>query len=615
MKNKFISFICCLGLILTGCAGSKSDNATAKVPITLIEQIPQAVVGEAYDLNTLVTAQEGISYEFTAGYTDPETQENTQLNVRKGKITPRAEADIIVTVTAKRGKDSSSVQCTIPIRLSVDIMDQLLANQEIPNVTKQISKDSGFLFGENSTSSLHIQFPGGSSTPVLNLSDYALQAYYTAQVWENTAVTMQVYNPMEADVTLQLTGSSTTQTAKAGAWSNIVFSLYDMGITKPVVDSALIEEDPQLQLFAICEGAEQCNMYIDGLDIVHAQDVEGLQTGYVDATAPEGDFSDLLTRCKVYTQDPGMKLSTSTKGNGSNDAYCFGADQPMGYPTLYLDFPRTTDISGFDYLKLDVFAENAYPWVSVAVRFLDEEGQIQKRGATYDFPRDQWRTLYLNLDYLDDIDLTKAVGISVTLNLDSHFQENLFNCVYFDNISLYEYPQSEPQMSPALVEDNDIISGTFYTTNTKPNISGVCKVATDETGTARSNSSLLFWTNNACGYPNVFATFMFDQEQDWSDKTILSFDTHQANAHYWMRFDILYLDEEGKQKELTWYNDSIFNHWLTTNAPLNWFSTEDKESPKPEHLQHVVGFRISVDMAVHVTDEVAQIFFDNFVLS
>ena len=32
---------------------------------------------------------------------------------------------------------------------------------------------------------------------------------------------------------------------------------------------------------------------------------------------------------------------------------------------------------GFDYLKFDVYAENAYPWVSVAVRYLDEEGQEQ----------------------------------------------------------------------------------------------------------------------------------------------------------------------------------------------------------------------------------------------
>ena len=615
MKNKFILFICCVILLLSGCANSTSNTDMGRVPIDLLSQIPQAEVGQSYDLTELINQEEGVTYQFTAGYTDPDTQEYTQLNVRKGKITPAVEADITVTITATQDQATSSVECIIPIRIRADVMDQLLSTQQLSDISQEVSKNSDYLHGEDSTSSLYVQFPGGKNTPVVNLSDYRLHAYYTAQVWQNAAVTMWVYNPMEANVTLQLTGGTTTQTAKAGAWSQIAFSLYDMELTKPVTDAPLSKEAPQLQLFAACDNAQQCSLYIDGLDIVHAESIEGMQTGYVDTAAPAGDFSDLLNRCKVYTQDAGAKLSPSTNGNGSSDAYCFGADEMIGYPTFYVDFPQTTDISGFDYLKLDVFAENAYPWVTVAVRFLDEEGQIQKRGTSYDFSREQWRTLYLNLDYLEDADLTKAVGLCFTLNLDSRFQENVFNCVYFDNISLYETAENEPQMSPALLEDNDIISGPFFTSNTKPNTSGVIKVATDEAGEVRSNSSLLFWANNACGYPNVSATFMFDEEQDWSDKTILSFDTHQANAHYWMRFDILYLDEDGEQKELTWYNDSIFNHWLTTNAPLSWFSTADKESPKPEHLQHVVGFRIFVDMAVNVTDEVAQIYFDNFVLS
>jgi hypothetical protein len=143
----------------------------------------------------------------------------------------------------------------------------------------------------------------------------------------------------------------------------------------------------------------------------------------------------------------------------------------------------------------------------------------------------------------------------------------------------------------------------------------VCKVAEDETGESRSDSMLMFWTNNACGYPNVYATFMFDGEQDWSEYSVLAFDTHQSNGHYWMCFEIFYLDEFGKQQTLIWYNDSIFNHWLTTNAPLNWFRAEDGSAPTVEDLQHVVGFRISADMAVQVTDEVAMIFFDNFELT
>ena len=82
-----------------------------------------------------------------------------------------------------------------------------------------------------------------------------------------------------------------------------------------------------------------------------------------------------------------------------------------------------------------------------------------------------------------------------------------------------------------------------------------------------------------------------------------------------MHFEILYLDEDGKQRTLSMYNDTVFNHWLTTNAPFEWFQTQDGESAKPEHLSRVVGFRITVDFSHNMTDEVAYIFFDNFELT
>lgn len=640
-RLKYISLFCCVCLLISifsGCGVNENNTPTEPaIPIILKENIPAASVGAAYDLSALIVEEDGVEYSYVACYTDPETGKTEELKVRRGKVTPKAEADISVTVTAARGEESSSIQLVVPIRVSADIMDKLLASDGIAGqadtgVTKAVIKDSAFLQGETSTSAISVKFsnPGNGGASILNLSHYALQAYYTAQVWRNAAVTFWVYNPMAEDVqfklysynpqneqTLQWDSEKNTQvqTAQAGEWTQIAFSLYDMGITQPIVDSEHHSGVPSLQVLAHYDGSESCSIYIDSVDVVHADSVETLNTGYQETAVPSGDFSDLLKTCKVYTKDPIAKLTASSKGNGSSDAYCFGASEVAGYPSFYVEFPKVTDISGFDYLKFDVFAENCYPWVSVAVHYLDENGEIQKHGTAYDFSRDQWRTLYVNLDYLHYADLTQVVGISFMVNMDSKFVNGAFNCVYFDNISLYDYPIDEPQASPAAKEDNDIISGPFFTTNAKPNTSGVCKVAEDETGESRSDSMLMFWTNNACGYPNVYATFMFDGEQDWSEYSVLAFDTHQSNGHYWMCFEIFYLDEFGKQQTLIWYNDSIFNHWLTTNAPLNWFRAEDGSAPTVEDLQHVVGFRISADMAVQVTDEVAMIFFDNFELT
>lgn len=635
ISSLFCVFFLTFSLLFSGCNSTAvpTEPIANSIPIVVKENIPEAVIGQSYKLSSLIVRDKNIAYTYTASYTDPTSGEVHELPVKNDRITPIAEADITVTVTATRDSSSSTTTFVVPVFVTTDILDKLLASggiadQADDSVSKSITKESAYLIDEKSSSALKVRFSNptdyGSGTSLLNLSHHSLQAYYTAQVWRNAAVSFWVYNPMDQAISFKLTHHNSSellwnspeniqvQIAEPNRWTNILFSLYDMGIESPIVDSDSSIKTSSLQLSARYDGDEECTLYIDSLDIIPADSVEGLSTGYTAPSVPAGDYSDLLKKCKVYTKNPDVTLSSSTKGNGSPDAYFFGSKKAIGYPTLYLDLPQTTDISGFDYLKLDVYAENVHPWISVAVHYLDENGQIQKHGTAYDFYQNQWRTVYVNLDYLDQADLTKVVGFSITVNLDSNFQPSVTNGLYFDNISLYTYPKNEPQMAAATMEDNDIISGPFTTIKTKPNISGVCKVATDETGLQKSNSTLLFWANNAYGYPS--ATFMFDEAQDWSQYTMLNFDTHQSNAHFWMRFEILYLDEDGNQQTFTWYNDAMFNHWQTTSAPLSWF-TNNGVSAKPEYLKQVVGFRITVDLFVHVTNEVGMIFFDNFNLS
>ena len=108
---------------------------------------------------------------------------------------------------------------------------------------------------------------------------------------------------------------------------------------------------------------------------------------------------------------------------------------------------------------------------------------------------------------------------------------------------------------------------------------------------------------------------MFETEQDWSNNSILSFDTHQSCGHYWLQFNILYLDENGKQQSVYWRYDTINTTWQTNHASLDWFKSEDGTQIKPEDLNRVIGFQIAANMAINVTGEVALIYFDNFILS
>ena len=627
-----------LSLCLCACGNEKAPTKSEDVAISITENIPSAVVGESYELTKLVDLEEGVEYSYVASYTDPETGETTELKVRNEKFTPKAEADITVTVTAKKGKRETQKQFLIPVHVCADALDSLLAStgaaaEADAGVTKTVTKSQEHFQGENSTSALVVTFsnPQGENagTKLLNLSHYSLQAYYSAKVWDDAAVVFWVYNPMEKPVSFKLAShnpangktltwgsldNTQVQTAQPGQWTRVAFSLYDMGITQPLFETLAYDREDSLQLLARYEGAEACTIYIDGVDIVHASG-EGVESGAIPYAVPSGDFTDILNRFEVYSADPGAKLTKSTNGNDSKDSYCFGADEPVGYPKFCVDFPAVTDLRGFDYLKFDILAENAYPFVTVGVRYLDENGQEQSKGVSFNYYRDRWQTLYLNLDYVKDVDMSRVVGLYFNIHAESKFVADRFNCAYFDNVTFYQYPQDEPQIAPATLEDHDMISGPFYTVNTKPNTNGVCKVATDENGDKKSNSTLLFWANSASGYPNVAATFPFEGEQDWSEKNVLSFEAHQFHGHYWMCMRILYLDEAGNQKNLTWYHDTVHTHWQTVNAPLEWFKTEDGEGAKPVHLKRVVGFEIAVDFAANITSEVAHIYFDNFVLS
>ena len=180
-KRKYISLFCCICLLVSafsGCGVNENNTPTEPaISIVLKENVPAASVGAAYDLSALIVEEDGVEYSYVACYTDPETGKTEELKVRRGQVTPKAEADISVTVTAARGEESSSIQLVVPIRVSADIMDKLLASDGIAGqadtgVTKEIVKESDFLQGENSISALSVNFsnPSSGGASILNLS-------------------------------------------------------------------------------------------------------------------------------------------------------------------------------------------------------------------------------------------------------------------------------------------------------------------------------------------------------------------------------------------------------------------------------------------------------------
>lgn len=643
MRKRVLILLCIAALLLgtfAGCGETVQQVPDNAKSVNLVNKIGLASVGEKYNLSKIIIEQRNVEYTATASYVDPDTGKTVDLEVTELCFVPDKKADILVKITGTSDKETYYSEITIPMEehqqteelIQTDALDALLASdgaagEADEGVIKTVVFDSQYIKNDASVTALQVDFhnpeAADEGTFLVNLSNCALTPYYSARVWENAAVSFWAYNPMEKDIQFKLSSfneytaenlfwnsdnNTQVQTAKAGEWTLIQFSLYQMGIENVLFTDGTGIHTSQLKLLARYAGDGECTVYVDGLDVLPADAVEGLETGFVDIPAPEGNFVDLLEVYEISTNNDQASLSVSDNSNGGENSVCFGASEPVGWPSFRVDFGQELDLSGFDYLKFDMYAEKCYPWASVSVIYIDENGEEQRATKGFDTYREQWRTIYLNLDYLTDADLTRAVGLGFSINVSDNMVKDEFNCVYFDNVCLYERPNAQPDLPAAVQEDDDLISGSMTFANTLPGINGVCKVSQDEAGEAKSNSHLVFWTNTASGYPCVSATFMFDEEQDWSKNKIFSFDSHMDGAHYLLMFTLYTLDEFGNEQQLTMRTDTVLTHWMTNSAPLNWFKAEDGSTPD---LSRVIGMSVAVDLAVNVTKEVGHIFLDN----
>ena len=324
-------FLIALALVLAASfAACDTEQTPAAVNsgslrINTVEILPEAYINEPYDLQEIILMEEGVTYSATAFYV--ETVRDTETNVyttnrhvmevKDLTFTPTTFADTVVTLNAKKDAETYSKVVTISTTVRKEPLDELYASSGIlggadSGITKTVNIDKLYIQGENSQSSLHVEFnsidPHAFGNTFMELSAPSAQKYFTDQDWSNAIVTFWVYNPMPKDIEFQLAivdnnhaimtdwspaDGPHRQFAKAGQWTQIFFSLRALGTKHKLVN----DEHHKEYLFVKMQYADYnlttaytYDFYLDNLDIVPASTYPEIDCTYTfsDETLDQG---------------------------------------------------------------------------------------------------------------------------------------------------------------------------------------------------------------------------------------------------------------------------------------------------------------------------------------
>ncbi len=626
---KKVMILCAVIMALCFFAVGCQEDTQPQEPLTLSlsENIKAAQMGKNYALKDLFVEQEGVQYSFQVSYVDALSGEENEIPIsEKLKFMQEYPADVKVTITAVRGQERVSKEISIPVVYDADIIDCLLstggkAGYADPGVTKALCFDTSYLKHSSSKTSLAITFTGAAEdgVTILDLCHYSMIPYYSARVWNDAVVSFWVFNPMQEDIELRLKikdgnakininwnspSNTQVQYAKAGEWTQVFFSLKQYGVDGLLYMDEDLTRNDILEVQAQYQAAEPCNLYIDCLDVIPAYQLADVLP---DVEIPAQPI-DLLQKCKVTVSSLGSNGSyqtVKTSTNGSEDAFRIAASAKAGYPMIKLKFRSVTDISGYDFLRFDVKATNASPWTGIYLKYLDKNGKEQSATYYADFKEGSWRSVNIPLHMFTDADLTRVTAIHLCVNFSDGFREGAENELLFDNVYLTTLEASAPSNQPALMEDDDLISGPFQWNGTGGILegrNGIIKVSEDENGKSRSNSALVFWANTTSGYPR--ASFFFDAPQDWSDVTEMYIDTRMENAYGWVSIDLITFDEDGMIDYIQYTFDAINSAWNTHVIPIQWFDTAE--------LPLIYGIRLTCNLdGYFVSGTVSKVYIDN----
>lgn len=303
---------------LSSLMGGQEDQVTGEaLQVSTVKFMPYAYLNEAFDLREQVLLpEEGVEYSATACYVvvsrDSETNaysiQEYALDVKDLCFTPQVIAETVVTLTAKRGDETASKVVYIPTTIRAEPLDDLYKSSgslggSDAGISKSVNIDPLYLQGDNSTTSLHVEFSGVDAHSYgnifLDLCSPDAQQYFTDQVWDNAILTFWVYNPNDKAIEFQLricdpnAGTNLDwntvdgphkQFAQPGQWTQIFFSLRKLG-TKNKLTTNKFTTDLMLLKFRYEEYSTSDNysfdFYMDNIDVVPATMYPDIDTKYV----------------------------------------------------------------------------------------------------------------------------------------------------------------------------------------------------------------------------------------------------------------------------------------------------------------------------------------------
>lgn len=613
-----------VAFVFAGCHQEPAEPLS----LTLLSDTAVCEMGKKFDLTKLHIIEEDVNYSYSASYLDPATGQTVEIAISEsGKIQQDFPADVHIAISASRGEETVTETADIAVTYEADAVDRLLtsggkAGYADPGVCKWLSFDPAFFRQEGGTSSIKVSMEQGkepAGKTVLDLCHYSLTPYYTARIWNDALVTFWVYNPDEKPIEFRLNifdanakinigwnseANDQVQWAQPGQWTQLFFSLKKYGVDGILYMDEDLTRNDILEVQAKATEDRSCEFYVDGVDIIPAYKVSDL---FPEAELPAQPL-DMLAECKMHISSLGKHGSyevTSKGTNKSEDTFRFWTAEKTGYPMLKLSFTSATDITEYDFLRLDVKAVSASPWLGVYLEYADASGKTQTSAYYADFRTDVWKSVNIPLSQFQDADLTKVKSIKFCVNFDDGFVADKLNEVYLDNVFLTALEASVPMNTPAIQEDDDLISGPFQWSGTggiKEDRNGIIKVSEDGNGNCRSNSALMFWANTTSGYPR--ASFFFDEPQDWSRVTEMYVDTRMENAYGWVSIELITYDEAGMIQYIQYSFDAINSAWNTHVIPIQWFDRAE--------LPLIYGIRLTCNLDGNfVSGTVSKVYIDN----
>ena len=269
IRSIFLIALSLLLLVSFVACGGETAKKNGSLQVNTVKIIPTAYENEPYDLREVILMEDGVKYSATACYieyifdADSKTYSRNEqaLEVEDLCFTPTAIKETVVTITATKGKQTAQKVILVPTSIHADPLDELYQSSGLiggadNGITKSINQDPAYIQGEDSATSLHVEFntvdPHAFGNTFLDLGNEHAQKIFTDQVWDNAIVTFWVYNPMEKPIEFQLAIMDNTheimtdwnpadgphrQFAQPGQWTQIFFSLRAMGTKHRLTNS------------------------------------------------------------------------------------------------------------------------------------------------------------------------------------------------------------------------------------------------------------------------------------------------------------------------------------------------------------------------------------------